>query len=104
MRVYIRPASKKIQPLIFMSGGRSAPPFDIECQPPAISWQPSSFLARSGAGAAIADDTWPVDGNLQGKNGKKSNDVSGITCIAPDFLRACLIIDDNLQAAQFVSS
>jgi hypothetical protein len=55
-------------------------------------------------GAAIADDTWPVHGKLQGNNDKKSEDVSGIACTVPQgFPRACLVIDDNAQAAQFVT-
>jgi hypothetical protein len=62
------------------------------------------LLGLFAGGAAIADDTWPVHGKLQGKNGKKSKDMSGIACTAPqDFPRACLVIDDNLQAAQFVT-
>ena len=49
-------------------------------------------------------ETWPVRGKLQGKNGKKSKDVSGIACAtAHGFPRACLVIDDNMQEAQFVT-
>jgi len=49
-------------------------------------------------------ETWPVRGKLQGKNGKKSKDVSGIACAtAYGFPRACLVIDDNMQEAQFVT-
>jgi hypothetical protein len=49
-------------------------------------------------------ETWPVRGKLQGKNGKKSRDVSGIDCAtAQGFPRAGLVIDDNLQEAQFVT-
>jgi len=48
--------------------------------------------------------TWPVRGRLQGKNGKKSKDVSGIDCTtARGFPRAGLVIDDNMQEAQFVT-
>jgi Protein of unknown function (DUF3616) len=48
--------------------------------------------------------TWPVRGKLQGKDGKKSRDVSGIDCAtARGFPRAGLVIDDNMQEAQFVT-
>lgn len=53
---------------------------------------------------AIADDTWPVHGLLQDSKGKKSIDVSGIACTTRrGFPRICLVIDDNAQAAQFVT-
>jgi hypothetical protein len=49
-------------------------------------------------------ETWPVRGKLQGENGKKSESVSGIACATTEgFPRACLVIDDNLQEAQFVT-
>ena len=49
-------------------------------------------------------ETWSVRGRLQGKNGKKSRDVSGIDCVtAQGFPRAGLVIDDNMQEAQFVT-
>jgi hypothetical protein len=49
-------------------------------------------------------ETWPVRGKLQGENGKKSKSVSGIACATTEgFPRACLVIDDNLQEAQFVT-
>lgn len=48
--------------------------------------------------------TWPVHGKLLGKNGNKSEDMSGIACARPQgFPRDCLVIDDNVQAAQFVT-
>src|ERR1700751_1853414 len=48
--------------------------------------------------------TWPVRGSVQGKNGKKSKAVSRIDCTtARGFPRACLVIDDNMQEAQFVT-
>ena len=53
---------------------------------------------------ATARETWPVHGKLKGKNGKKSKDVSGIDCATTQgFPRACLVIDDNMQEAQFVT-
>lgn len=48
--------------------------------------------------------TWPVHGKLLGKNGNKSEDMSGIACARPQgFPHDCLVIDDNVQAAQFVT-
>ena len=59
----------------------------------------------SGAAARDRDDrVWPVKGKLLGKDGKKSRDASGIACAtAQDFPRSCLVIDDNVQQAQFVT-
>jgi len=52
---------------------------------------------------AAADDAWPVHNKLIGKDGGKSRDVSGIACTtAQGFPRSCLVIDDNVQDAQFV--
>jgi hypothetical protein len=46
---------------------------------------------------------WPVKQRLLGKDGAKSTDVSGIACAAASgFPRSCLVIDDELQAAQFI--
>src|SRR5262245_60242756 len=54
--------------------------------------------------ASANAQTWPVTGRLIGKDGEKSVDVSGIACAAAQgFPRSCLVIDDNLQAAQFVT-
>jgi hypothetical protein len=48
--------------------------------------------------------TWAVKGKLLGKPGEKSKDVSGIACAAPQgFPRSCVVVDDNSQAAQFVT-
>ena len=48
-------------------------------------------------------DSWPVKGDLIGKDNKNSRDVSGIACTTQKgFPRSCLVIDDNLQDAQFV--
>ena len=47
--------------------------------------------------------SWEVKKLLRGADGK-SVDVSGIACVEPDgFPRSCLVIDDNLQDAQFVT-
>jgi len=66
---------------------------------------PVFILVIGGAPPAVAKDpdTWLVKGRLLGKEGKKSTDISGIACSAAEgFPRSCLIIDDNLQSAQFV--
>jgi hypothetical protein len=48
-------------------------------------------------------EPWPVKQRLVGEHGKKSKNISGIACSTPDgFPRSCLVIDDNLQDAQFV--
>ena len=64
-----------------------------------------SLGAGATAPAAAKDDgTWPVTGKLIGKDGKKSKDASGIACTTTQgFPRSCLVIDDNLQDAQFVT-
>ena len=64
-----------------------------------------SVLVTGGAPPAVAKDpgAWRVDGRLFGKYGKESTDISGIACsTAEGFPRSCLVIDDNLQSAQFV--
>ena len=49
-------------------------------------------------------DAWPVKHKLLGKDGGKAKDVSGIACAkAQGFPRTCLVIDDNVQEAQFVT-
>lgn len=49
------------------------------------------------------EDTWPVRRHLLGKDGGDSKDVSGVACTAAEaFPRSCLVVDDNLQAAQFI--
>jgi hypothetical protein len=50
-----------------------------------------------------ADDIWPVKEKLLSKKGKHSKDISGIACTAGAFPRSCLVIDDDMQAAQFVT-
>ena len=82
-----------------------------------ISWRRSVRigLATVGLGLALCavpdhallakdQGTWAVKGKLLGKPDKKSEDVSGIACATPQgFPRACVVIDDNSQAAQFVT-
>ncbi|UFX49423.1 DUF3616 domain-containing protein (plasmid) [Bradyrhizobium sp. 41S5] len=49
-------------------------------------------------------EAWPVKHKLLGKDGGKAKDVSGIACAtAQGFPRSCLVIDDNVQDAQFVT-
>jgi Protein of unknown function (DUF3616) len=62
------------------------------------------------AAAAEFSNPWKVSGKLIGKPDKddgkinKAADVSGIACMTPSgFPRACLVIDDELQSAQFVT-
>jgi hypothetical protein len=64
------------------------------------------LLVLASATAATAQQTvpWPVQNRLLGKNGKASTDISGIACsTTAGFPRRCLVIDDNLQAAQQVT-
>jgi len=47
---------------------------------------------------------WKVQGDLVGKKDKTTEDLSGIACAqANGFPRTCLVIDDELQAAQVVT-
>src|SRR3954469_715071 len=51
-----------------------------------------------------SEDAWPVTHKLLGKDGGKAKDISGIACAtAQGFPRSCLVIDDNVQDAQFVT-
>src|SRR5262245_11181173 len=63
----------------------------------------SFLVAWPAAIAAADDDIWPVRGRLLSNDGDKSEDISGIACTGSRFPRACLVIDDNRQAAQFVT-
>jgi hypothetical protein len=61
-------------------------------------------LASATTTAAEQAVHWPVQSRLLGKNGKASTDISGIACSTiAGFPRRCLVIDDNLQAAQQVT-
>lgn len=56
------------------------------------------------AARAQDDDSWPVKGKLVGKDGDKSENVSGIACRSGQvFPRTCVVIDDERQEAQFVT-
>ena len=49
------------------------------------------------------DASWKVKPDVTGKDDEPSEDVSGIACTtSKGFPRSCLVIDDNLQKAQFV--
>lgn len=49
-------------------------------------------------------DAWPIKHQLLGRDGGKAKDVSGIACAKTQgFPRSCLVIDDNVQEAQFVT-
>ena len=62
------------------------------------------FLLTRPILAARADDNeiWPVKGKLAAEDDHKSKDISGIACTGSKFPRACVVIDDNRQSAQFV--
>src|SRR5262245_41663592 len=54
--------------------------------------------------AAQNEPVWPVKDKLVGKGNEKAKDVSGIACTSDaGFPRACLVIDDNMQSAQFAT-
>ncbi len=60
-------------------------------------------LSPAWCGTALAEK-WKVEDGILGKDGKHSRDVSGIACTTSTGLpRHCLVIDDNLQAGQFVT-
>lgn len=63
------------------------------------------FAVTAAAPAAAKDKSeWRVNGELVGKKGKETKDLSGIACAtATGFPRTCVIIDDELQAAQVVT-
>jgi hypothetical protein len=73
-----------------------------------MSWIGALLIGLAAADCAqpllgAAGEAWPVTKKLIGEDGGKSKDVSGIACtIAQGFPRSCLVIDDNLQDAQFV--
>ena len=66
------------------------------------------LFAMAAAGPAFAKDKkkgeWDVKGDLVGKKGKPTKDLSGIACATnTGFPRTCVIIDDELQVAQVVT-
>jgi hypothetical protein len=59
------------------------------------------FLAETSSVEAQPPVQWPVHNRILGKHDKASKDISGIACsTTAGFPRRCLVIDDNLQAAQ----
>lgn len=63
------------------------------------------FAAISAAPAFAQNiSEWTVEGKLDGKKDKVTEDLSGIACATGSgFPRTCLIIDDELQSAQVVT-
>lgn len=65
------------------------------------------FAALSAGPTSSADvkaDHWPAEGKIIGKKDKKAEDVSGFSCsTTTGFPRTCLVIDDNIQAAQIIT-
>jgi hypothetical protein len=54
--------------------------------------------------APVRAGDWQVRGDLAGKNSGATEDMSGIACAtATGFPRHCLLIDDELQAAQMAT-
>jgi hypothetical protein len=60
------------------------------------------WLALSPSWAAN-DGVWDVKKTLFSKKGNKSTNISGIACTGDGLPRTCMVIDDNMQAAQFVT-
>lgn len=61
-------------------------------------------VAAGSAASADEGEAWLVHGKLVGKKDKNSKDMSGIACArSQGFPRSCLVIDDNVQQAQFVT-
>jgi len=62
-----------------------------------------SLALLAGPAPGKDEDSWKVKPDVLGKDDGPSEDVSGIACTTPeDFPRSCVVIDDNLQKAQFV--
>lgn len=63
-----------------------------------------AIVAAMAPAAAKEIKAWHVENRIEGPDGDKSRDVSGIACSETDGLpRSCLVIDDNSQYAQFVT-
>lgn len=62
-------------------------------------------LGVSSSHSSAKEGVWPVKQRLIGKDAEKSEDIiSGIACTTSSgFPRACMVIDDNMQGAQFVT-
>src|SRR4051812_34961136 len=61
--------------------------------------------ARASAAKHCPDDqgVWEVKKTLGPKKGRESTNISGIACTGEGFPRACMVIDDEMNSAQFVS-
>ena len=64
----------------------------------------SSSLIRDVGGTSVTSmNIWQINGTLFGEGSKTSKNLSGIACRkGKGFPRECLVIDDELQSAQFV--
>lgn len=64
----------------------------------------AAVFAGPASSAEVKAERWLAEGKIIGKKDKKAEDVSGLSCSATvGFPRACLIIDDNIQAAQIIT-
>jgi Protein of unknown function (DUF3616) len=63
-----------------------------------VAWCPGLSLS-----CAADDGVWHIEKTLVSKKGNKSTDISGIACAGDGLPRACMVIDDDMQAAQFVT-
>jgi hypothetical protein len=61
--------------------------------------------ARASAAQHSPDDqgVWEVKKTLGSKKGRAATNISGIACTGDGFPRACMVIDDEMHSAQFVS-
>jgi hypothetical protein len=64
----------------------------------------AAVYAGPASSADVKTEHWLAEGKIIGKKDKKAEDVSGLSCsTTAGFPRTCLIIDDNIQAAQIVT-
>lgn len=64
----------------------------------------AAVFAGPAYSAEVKAERWLAEGKIIGKKDKKAEDVSGLSCSATaDFPRTCLLIDDNIQAAQIIT-
>jgi hypothetical protein len=89
----------KIQPIHFSTRGL---PVTSPLMAAALSCL-AELLFGANSSAAKEQESLSVKHRLLSKQDKNSKDVSGIACKTDrDFLPSCLVIEDNLQGAQFV--
>lgn len=64
----------------------------------------AAVFAGPASSAEVKAERWLAEGKIIGKKDKKAEDVSGLSCsTTAGFPRTCLLIDDNIQAAQIVT-